>query len=747
MSDPNPCRKVPAEYSPISARVTAAQNLRITRANAQAVTPAAQPCNGDETDFPTYIANFSKGLAKTSDGEPMTAAYTALLAALMEEHVCAWDRHLEDPPTNPTVEQLGTVPTTPAPNNSLRFLQRSSSRVGVQPPGDRLLFDNPLAPEAFSLEGADPQTVGIYDLRQPSGNPATYTPAIIALPAPPKFNSKTELVEIIENYWMAVLRDVPFKYYTAAGRNDDVSRGILSAALASQIATLVGAAVSDLGGPNSGYYFGANPQGGNNGAVTEQTLFRGFTEGDRIGPYVSQFFVRPVPIGRTTLSPKQVTAAMRTDYGGKPSSESGKTGRDYLTEHVSWNARQRGWTPRPAISNTLNPNFDTELRLIRAARDGGEYVHADVVFQEFFDACFILLTPPSPRTPPPGLPRDSIYQDLDPTATALPYEGGLFDPKQTLAPEIQYQFSQVEKGFVTLGNHDLKSMIGEVARRALLTVWYYKWNIHRRLRPEEFAGRMNQQLLFEAGPYPFYQNPAPSTSPITAQVFPYISNFNGSNPQDPEGGTTYSPEAGYLLPQQFPEGCSIHPSYGAGHATAAAACVTLLKAFFNDDLPLSSLVYTDPATGNQTAGYFKPVQPSADGRTLEVYTGSDAGQMTIASELNKLASNESLFRNLAGVHWRSDHTYSQLLGQAVAIYYLQDMVNTYSEEGTGTDSYSNPPAACDSRPPLSFTLRTFEGYRIRIAKSSAAVPAGVTVFEQPPAGYHNVSAIYTPSYP
>ena len=158
-------------------------------------------------------------------------------------------------------------------------------------------------------------------------------------------------------------------------------------------------------------------------------------------------------------------------------------------------------------------------------------------------------------------------------------------------------------------------------------------------------------------------------------------------------------------------------------------------------------MYTDPVTGNQTPGYFKPVQSSADGRTLEVYTGSDAGQMTIATELNKMSSNESLFRNLAGVHWRSDHTYSQLLGQAVAIYYLQDIVNTYSEEGSGTDSYSNPATACDSRPPLSFTLRTFEGQRIRIAKSSAAVPAGVTVIEQPPAGYHDLSAIYNPSYP
>lgn len=743
MSDPNPCRKVPAEYSPISARVTAAQNLRITRANAQAITPPAQPCNGDETDFPTYIANFSKSLQHNSDGEPMVAAYQAFLAALMEEHVCAWDRHLEDPQVNPTTEQLGTVPVTPVAGSILRFKQRNSSGAPVGPNGARLLFDNPLSADVFQLEGADTQTVGIYDLRPPSPSTGTiYQPPIIAFPAPPKFSSKTELAEIVENYWMALLRDVPFKYYTAAGRNDDVSRGILSAALASQIATLVGAAVSDLGGSNLVYYYGQNQNGGNNGAVTEQTLFRGFTEGDRVGPYVSQFFVRPFPVGRLTLSPKQKTAAIRTDYGTKPSYESPtKTGRDYLTTKTEWLARERGFIYRTAIGNVADPNFDTEPRLIRAGRDAGEYVHADVVFQEYLNACFILLTPPAPRT---NFPRDSVYNDLDPSGTALPYEGGLFDPGQTLAPEIPYQFSQVEKGFITLGNHDLKGMIGEVARRALAAVWYYKFNIHRRLRPEEFAGRINQQLLYESGPYPFYA--LPNTS-VTATVLPYVYNSNSTNPQDPQGdGIQPDPEPGYLLPQQFPEGCPVHPSYGAGHATASGAAVTLLKAFFNDDLPLANLKYTDPVTGVQST-YFKPVQPSADGRTLEVYTGSDASQMTIGSELNKLASNEALFRNLAGVHWRTDYTYSLLLGQAVAIDYLLDIVNTYSEEGSGTDSYATPPAACDSRPPFSFTLRTFEGHRIRIAKSTSAVPSGLTVIEQPPAGYHDVSGIYNPSYP
>src|SRR4051812_7614099 len=39
----------------------------------------------------------------------------------------------------------------------------------------------------------------------------------------------------------------------------------------------------------------------------------------------------------------------------------------------------------------------------------------------------------------------------------------------------------------------------------------------------------------------------------------------------------------YLLPQAYPEGCPLHPSYPAGHATIAGACVTILKAFFNEN--------------------------------------------------------------------------------------------------------------------------------------------------------------------
>jgi hypothetical protein len=44
----------------------------------------------------------------------------------------------------------------------------------------------------------------------------------------------------------------------------------------------------------------------------------------------------------------------------------------------------------------------------------------------------------------------------------------------------------------------------------------------------------------------------------------------------------HSLNGSYLMPMAFPEGCSQHPSYGAGHATVAGACTTILKAFFDE---------------------------------------------------------------------------------------------------------------------------------------------------------------------
>ena len=54
-----------------------------------------------------------------------------------------------------------------------------------------------------------------------------------------------------------------------------------------------------------------------------------------------------------------------------------------------------------------------------------------------------------------------------------------------------------------------------------------------------------------------------------------------------------------------------------------------------------------------------------------------------AMELNKLANNVALGRDMAGVHWRSDAEQALLLGENVTISILRDQRRTYNEPFSG----------------------------------------------------------------
>jgi hypothetical protein len=98
----------------------------------------------------------------------------------------------------------------------------------------------------------------------------------------------------------------------------------------------------------------------------------------------------------------------------------------------------------------------------------------------------------------------------------------------------------------------------------------------------------------------------------------------------------------------------------------AGACVTALKAFFHESFVIPG-----------------PVVAADDGQSLVPYTGSDAGQITVGGELNKLANNVALGRDMAGAHWRSDAEQALRLGEKVAISILRDQRQTYNESFNG----------------------------------------------------------------
>jgi hypothetical protein len=119
----------------------------------------------------------------------------------------------------------------------------------------------------------------------------------------------------------------------------------------------------------------------------------------------------------------------------------------------------------------------------------------------------------------------------------------------------------------------------------------------------------------------------------------------------------------------FPEGSPNHTSYGSGHATVAGACATMLKALFDDSQPIKNPVVPNPADGGQTLIPYVP--PPGE------------PPLTVGGELNKVVSNVSQGRNMAGVHWRSDATESNALGEAATISMLYDMKRTFSEPFSG----------------------------------------------------------------
>ncbi len=75
-----------------------------------------------------------------------------------------------------------------------------------------------------------------------------------------------------------------------------------------------------------------------------------------------------------------------------------------------------------------------------------------------------------------------------------------------------------------------------------------------------------------------------------------------------------------------------------------------------------------------------PVSASADGLSLIPYTDT---ALTVGGEINKLAFNVPMARNWAGIHWRTDGDMSRTIGEQVAICFLQDQVNCFTEPFPG----------------------------------------------------------------
>ena len=171
---------------------------------------------------------------------------------------------------------------------------------------------------------------------------------------------------------------------------------------------------------------------------------------------------------------------------------------------------------------------------------------------------------------------------------------------------------------------------------ALVAAWYLKWRADKRIsfRPRPWECYHELDVLFdrlsnstnsadaERRALPFGQRPNRSDNANFAPWNPP----NTMPPPLAREGEVAPPEAyprdviDDLPPSQPTPGTPRHPAYPSGHSTYSAAATRLLIEFFP----------------------------------------------RYREELCRLADNIGMARLWAGVHWRSDHTYGQLVGTAVA---------------------------------------------------------------------------------
>jgi hypothetical protein len=218
------------------------------------------------------------------------------------------------------------------PHNGLGEVDPDAYRewLAILASGDPAKFDQ-VPRDAQAVERLnDPQATYATDLAGPDAT-------ALVLPPPPAFVSPEMAAEMTELYWLALMRDVPFRHYGSD--------------------PLASAAVADL-------------QAAGFPPVDAASLFRGASAGELRGPFVSQFLWHDIPYGLKTVDQRFPVPV---------------PGQNFLTSFGDWLACQRGAQAKTAV------RFHADARYIATYRSLAEYVHRDFSFQPFMGAALIIL--------------------------------------------------------------------------------------------------------------------------------------------------------------------------------------------------------------------------------------------------------------------------------------------------------------------------------------------------------------------
>lgn len=608
--------------------------------------------NGEETSFGAgRLGNYHKSLPHDVLGRVHAPTYQAMVAAL----------------TSGDAGSLETLPVGANRSNAEPFTDTNPPQYAEYPggaPGYRKLT-SPLTGLVYDTQGADA--------------------GALAISAAPEIASPEFAAEMAELYAMALLRDTAFT---------DIATGTGTAAGGIAVQTIIDAlgSVPFLNGSVTGKLSrAARRRYESRGTITDgNSLFRGSTPGSKHGHWVSQFMLS----GNSNDSPAgkfvNLNGANAPNNAAGPAfrgifAEVGhndgflffgtqiidqrsivaQPGVDYLTNWAAWLDCQNG---------VDGNNFDIFLgrrRYLTTGRDIATYVHYDALYQAYLVACLMMAN-----------------------------DGRSF-PKDRGMPETR---SSTRSAFASFGGPHILSLVTEVATRALKAVWRQKWMHHRRMRPEVAAALIT---LHAADPNLLGHGDLADrvgmlSGAIPASILTAIAAHNVDQnaasrikpkASPPEGFPTIPDNTNYLLPMAFPEGSPTHPAYGAGHATVAGACVTMLKAFFE-------MFEADGVTEKAWPWpIFRPAFSSGNqNEGGELVPVADAGGYTVQGELDKLAMNIANARNMAGVHYYTDYYESLRLGERVAVSIIEEQLSLYDE-------------------PVSMSFTTFDGEPITISSN------------------------------
>ncbi|ESS03262.1 MAG: hypothetical protein A07HR67_01657 [uncultured archaeon A07HR67] len=376
-------------------------------------------------------------------------------------------------------------------------------------------------------------------------------------PKPPAFDDSVTGAEMIELYWMALLRDVRFSEYS---ENDDAEKA--AEELANEFSD-----ASDKHNPDFDdrdrlppLYDGPT---NDNGESDPGRLFRDDLPGADRGPYISQFLLRDFTRGVRKRDNRQ---------------ESYPEDKDFITDYETWLRIQAGEEPDET------PEQGEPQRHIITGRDLATFVRENNSPQQFLNAAFFL------QGLDDGPPLGDGLADDPPGNTNRPVRGSVADT------------------FVDYGRSEYQAVIAGIHNTHLRAAWYHKWRLHRRLRPEEYGGRVfhvERDTTIE-------DNPADDR-----YVVP--NNLSDSDALD-KHKDRFDTE---LLAQAYGVGSPTHPSYPAGHGVSAGALATILKAFFNEEY-----TFSDPK---------RAVEKEDGSIELESIKNLD-DSLTVESEANKLAA-------------------------------------------------------------------------------------------------------------